>query len=75
MRKGMTETYTYATPTGATAMLLERSPIGRRYRGSLRAALVASSVGADEGPQAPRESDAARVRRVRAETVPARFRA
>jgi hypothetical protein len=51
MRTGMTETYTVATPTGATAMLLARSPIGRRYRGSLRAALVASSVGADDGPQ------------------------
>ena len=70
----MTETYTYATPTGATAMLVERSPVGRRYRGSLSAALASSSVGADDGPQAPRESDTARVRRIRAETVPARFR-
>ena len=75
MRKGMTETYAYATPTGATAVLLERSPMVRRQRGSLRGALVASSIGADEGPQAPREGDVARARRVQDETVPAQFSA
>jgi hypothetical protein len=67
----MTETYAPTSSlTGATALLLEPTPIRRRQRGSLYAALAASSAGAAEGPQAPRMDDAARIRRVLAETVP-----
>lgn len=66
----MTETYTDdSTRTGATALLLPERPSSRRRRGPLRAAMAASSVGAEHGPQAEILSDAERVRRVYAETV------